>query len=1117
MRDIFSNPRGVASDPLLERLRAVTIGEYEIRGELGRGGMAVVYLAKDIRLERNVAIKVMLPELLRTGGMAERFLQEARISARLQHPNIIIVHDVRQRDEVIYFVMGLIDGCSLDEVALAGTTLPIDDVRWLIVQAAEALSYANGEGVVHRDVKPGNILLTVKGDVVVTDFGIAKLVENNSSRSMGATIIGTPLYLCPEQVTGQRGSEASDQYSLGITFYTLLAGSPPFSGDLSLYDLQTAHVRTRPVPLQTRRPDCPTAVAAAVMRMLEKRPAERWPSLKDLVPVLAEGLPYDGMETRRRLGAVATRVRDANSQRSRVFAIETPVTPRPGAPKKPKPAIVVVSPPSATLHAEARLEMSAKVMTSMGQPINDAIVAWTSSDNEIATVSPSGALVAVSQGSTRIRAAIGSVYEEALVTVVMSPITRLELHPDSLRLLVGEIICPVVRAIDAQGAYRPDASCAWLSRNVAIAQVVGVGELLGIAAGEAAIEVTVGTARATLQLRVIPRPAAIVRVFADAWTIEYGDAIALRAEAFDDRNVVISAPRVAWSSNASQVVHVDSAGTAIGLSTGHATITAVVDGARGAVALTVVEAPIAEIAMTVRPSSLEPGDSAHLELVVTDASGRARSDEGVTVASDNDAVLRVVGRTVTAVAPGDALIVARVDDPAVAVAVISSPVLVAVRLPVVDRVLLSSPALDLEVGAMVAVTARCQDARRRALTDTTVSWQSLDPAIVFVDSRGQIRALAAGETHVRATAAGAHNSSASAELTIRVCQEAVAETVDASAAELVGHSTIAVRLGGQRGDAACTDDRAPIVSARVPTVTQSLTPGRNKPVEQGSVSRVSARVGARGWLLGIGGAVAIAVAALLETRKTSAPPVLPLPPDGIVIGYQLPEAGGLRVGSRLTMRALSRRGRAPVADVRWSVSPMGAATVDSLGNLVAQQPSTVTVTAVAPTDSVAEEKIVILATEPMPKTRQQGMLRIAGLPSGGSIRIDGRPVQGLRVQLQQGSHKVRMQAPDYTATEKIATIVAGDTTTLAFEGKRAALLRPVSVPLDSGFLMLNGNWGRVFVDGILEGHDGRLVKQFPVGRHVLRFDRSGFITRDTAVDVLRAAQLKLTLNLAQSP
>jgi len=204
------------SDTLLDRLRVATAGTYDIAGVLGRGGMAVVFVAEDLRLRRTVAIKVMEPSLSLIPGMAERFLEEARTLARLQHPNVIVVHDVQRSKGLSFFVMTLIEGGGVDELIRGTTLLPIDQVQWILLGASRALAFAHAERIVHRDVKPANILVNVKGDVVLTDFGIAKGVDGTGMTKSG-TQIGTPVYMSPEQFTGEAVGAASDQYALGIT------------------------------------------------------------------------------------------------------------------------------------------------------------------------------------------------------------------------------------------------------------------------------------------------------------------------------------------------------------------------------------------------------------------------------------------------------------------------------------------------------------------------------------------------------------------------------------------------------------------------------------------------------------------------------------------------------------------------------------------------------------------------------------------------------------------------------------------------------------------------------------------------------------------------------------
>ena len=235
-------------------------------------------------------------------GMTDRFLQEARIAAHLQHPNIIIVHDVRQFDDLMYFVMNLVEGASVDEV-MRSARPTFDQIRWLLSQAAHGLAHAHSEGVVHRDVKPGNLLVNLKGDLIVTDFGIANATCGVRMTQTGMSI-GTPVYMSPEQVVGSSGlTAASDQYSLGIAAYEMIVGAPPFGG--TAFELQMAHVQREPDALITRRPDCPPDLAEIVYRMLSKDPEARWPSLEDLSGQIAAPLSFGGGETRNQLSVMA--------------------------------------------------------------------------------------------------------------------------------------------------------------------------------------------------------------------------------------------------------------------------------------------------------------------------------------------------------------------------------------------------------------------------------------------------------------------------------------------------------------------------------------------------------------------------------------------------------------------------------------------------------------------------------------------------------------------------------------------------------------------------------------------------------------------------------------------
>ncbi|HWC72533.1 MAG TPA: serine/threonine-protein kinase [Gemmatimonadales bacterium] len=263
-------------------LRQATLGDYEILAELGHGGMATVYLAHDIALDRKVAIKVLAPAWLMMGeGMVERFKREARTAAALSHPHIIPIYAVKQTENIMYFVMKYVQGRPLDAVIRDVGRLPIPMIQAILAQVGDALGYAHRHGVIHRDIKSANIMIDEEGWAVVTDFGIAKVQEAATLTVTGVTV-GTPAYMSPEQCATREVTGASDQYSLGVVAYEMLTGRLPFQSDSSM-SVMYAHFNERPHDVTTLRHDCPANLSVAVMRMLEKEPEARWPSMEDVV------------------------------------------------------------------------------------------------------------------------------------------------------------------------------------------------------------------------------------------------------------------------------------------------------------------------------------------------------------------------------------------------------------------------------------------------------------------------------------------------------------------------------------------------------------------------------------------------------------------------------------------------------------------------------------------------------------------------------------------------------------------------------------------------------------------------------------------------------------------
>ena len=267
------------TDYLEDRVVAAVGDQYLIEAEIGRGGMAAVYRALDLRLHRHVAIKALPPELAFNGDVRTRFLREAQTAAQLSHPNIVPIYTVDERGGVVYFVMALIEGESLAARLARPPRLSIDAVRRVLSEVADALDYAHACGVVHRDIKPDNILIErASGRAVVTDFGIARAAAGDARLTLTGVAVGTPAYMSPEQAMGERELDGrSDQYSLGVVGYQMLVGRTPFAA-ANTPAMLVKHVSEIPKPVLEVRPDVPAHLAAAIDRALAKRPEDRWES-----------------------------------------------------------------------------------------------------------------------------------------------------------------------------------------------------------------------------------------------------------------------------------------------------------------------------------------------------------------------------------------------------------------------------------------------------------------------------------------------------------------------------------------------------------------------------------------------------------------------------------------------------------------------------------------------------------------------------------------------------------------------------------------------------------------------------------------------------------------------
>jgi serine/threonine protein kinase len=267
------------NDYLRDRITVAVGTEYLIENEIGRGGMAVVYRATDLRLHRTVAIKVLPPDVAFNSDVRARFIREAQTAAQLSHPNIVPIYAVDEKDNgsIVFFVMAYVDGESLGARLKREGAWPVDQTVRVLRDVADALASAHARGVVHRDIKPDNILIErATGRPMVTDFGIARAAAGEARLTVTGVAVGTPAYMSPEQALGERELDGrSDLYSLAVVGYHMLTGETPFKAS-NTPAMLVKHVSERPRPVREKRPEVPAYLAVAIDRALAKRPEDRW-------------------------------------------------------------------------------------------------------------------------------------------------------------------------------------------------------------------------------------------------------------------------------------------------------------------------------------------------------------------------------------------------------------------------------------------------------------------------------------------------------------------------------------------------------------------------------------------------------------------------------------------------------------------------------------------------------------------------------------------------------------------------------------------------------------------------------------------------------------------------
>src|SRR5207253_827973 len=275
------------------------LGDYELLEEIGRGGQGVVFRARQKSLNRTVALKVISLGQWASKAHLKRFRLEAEAAASLEHPGIVPIHEVGERDGSCYFSMKFVEGGQLDEVARR-EPMPIRRAVELIAKVARTLHYAHDHGILHRDIKPGNILLDAKGEPHLTDFGLARLVETESSVTHTLDVIGTPSYMAPEQAVGNNAavSRVTDVYGLGAVLYQLLTSQPPFAGGTT-YETIKLLLDTEPRPPRLLNPKIDRDLSTICLKCLEKDPKRRYSSALALAEDLERWLKHQPIQARR--------------------------------------------------------------------------------------------------------------------------------------------------------------------------------------------------------------------------------------------------------------------------------------------------------------------------------------------------------------------------------------------------------------------------------------------------------------------------------------------------------------------------------------------------------------------------------------------------------------------------------------------------------------------------------------------------------------------------------------------------------------------------------------------------------------------------------------------------
>ena len=930
------------------KLEEATRGKFEFVRELGRGGMGTVYLAREPDLQRLVAIKALSTSWLADGSMVERFRREARVIASLRHPSIVHVHSVGQVDDIHFFVMDYIDGVSLGQIVRTHGSISISAIHAILYQVGSALSYAHrpARGVIHCDVKPSNVMVDSEGNAFVTDFGISKVTETTKSGlTLTGVIMGTPEYMSPEQCRGDAATFASDQYALGVVAYTLLTGSPPFTGPN--YRVLTGHTSEPPEPIQTLRPDCPGVLSNAVHRMLAKMPANRWPDIKDALRAAGIGpvAPDDPVRDEIARLVATTRsllpLREAGSRGSGGVS---------GVEARTPTALRILAIP-ASLETGDEVLLRAAACYEDGEEIENQQVTWESTDPSVARVDPTtGQLMAVGVGSTMITACTAGITQTLTVEVGPPQVVQLTVRPDWIEMEAGATAQLVAVPM---GKHREalERRVQWSSNNPRTATVNEEGLVHAHQPGSASILAHCAGVAGGATVTVIPATVDSVLVRGVPEAMHVGQSTHLRAEVRDVRGDPLERS-VYWSTSDASLAQVSETGELRAVAEGSVRIVAESGGQSASSTLKIVPVPVARILASPPPQELVVGDTFHLDASPRDAAGRPLSRTVSWTVDDADVVESLGGGQFRATGSGTTTVSVAAGEYSVRLRISVEPLRA-------NNVILQLVPPVLDVDEHVNLEAIARDQRGRIL-ERPIRWTSSNPWIARVSVDGVLTGIAPGH----ATVTGECDD-ARASFDVRVNAATWVTIVGRPGGSPPLEDQLATSMARQTGDAPEQQETAVEAGSEERVSTSEAEPPRRIPI----------------WVF-LAAAVAVAAGLWLLLRPN--PPV-ERPPTPVALslstlaGDPVTTELPLLVGDTLTLVATPtdvNGNSVQGAQATWSSSDSRLATIDSNGTVVALAAGSLSLMA-----GVADLSIAVRVTVAEPAVEPETVTRSEAPPS----------------------------------------------------------------------------------------------------------------------------------------